>query len=278
MDPNLLILDEPTTGLDLTVESDIMQLFADLRAKTSAAILFISHDIGLVASVCERVGVLYRGELVETGDTEGVFTHPTNPYTRGLLACRVPPGVSKDSRRLEPLPSGDTDAPVGACLFEPRCAFRKPRCREQHPALYPAGGSQRSRCFFHETVAEAGPPAVTDVATQPAAPSDGTLLEVRGLRKVFRSGGREVVAVEGADFTLAAGRILGVVGESGSGKTTLARVIAGLEVPAAGLGRRTQDFLTRPWTLAAVGALLLLLAALARRRPPSPRAPEEAAA
>jgi peptide/nickel transport system ATP-binding protein len=240
MDPNLLILDEPTTGLDVTVESDIMQLFADLRAKTSAAILFISHDIGLVASVCERVGVLYRGELVETGDTEGVFTHPTNPYTRGLLACRVPPGVSKDSRRLEPLPSGDTDAPVGACLFEPRCAFRKPRCREQHPALYPAGSSQHSRCFFHEEVARAGPPTVTAsdgraaVTGDGAAAGDGALLEVRGLRKVFRAQGRDLVAVADAAFTLGPGRILGIVGESGSGKTTLARMIAGLEVPDDG--------------------------------------------
>ncbi|CAN5437130.1 ABC transporter ATP-binding protein [soil metagenome] len=234
MDPSLLILDEPTTGLDVTVEAEIVELFTDLRARFDTAILFISHDIGLVATVCERVGVLYRGEMVETGATAATFQRPTNPYTRGLLSCRVPPGASKESRRLEPLPAGSRDPEPGACSFEPRCAFREPRCRQEHPALYDAGGGQRSRCFFHETVAEAGPPAVTDVATQPAAPSDGTLLEVRGLRKVFRSGGREVVAVEGADFTLAAGRILGVVGESGSGKTTLARVIAGLEVPDEG--------------------------------------------
>ncbi len=234
MDPNLLILDEPTTGLDVTVESEIMQLFADLRAKTSAAILFISHDIGLVASVCERVGVLYRGELVETGDTEDVFSRPTNPYTRGLLACRVPPGVSKDSRRLEPLPSGDSEASPGACFFEPRCAFRKPRCREEHAALFPAGGSQRSRCFFHQEVAGAGPPTVTASDGRSAAAGDTTLLEVRGLRKVFRVQGRDLVAVSDASFTLAPGRILGIVGESGSGKTTLARMIAGLEVADGG--------------------------------------------
>jgi peptide/nickel transport system ATP-binding protein len=245
MDPSLLILDEPTTGLDVTVEAEIVELFADLRSRFDTAILFISHDIGLVATVCERVGVLYRGELVETGATQGVFERPTHPYTRGLLACRVPPGASKDSRRLEPLPAGSREPEVDACSFEPRCAFREPRCRQEHPALFASGNTQHSRCFFHETVAAAGPPAVTEVAGRTAAPADNTLLDVRGLRRVFRSGGREVIAVTDASFTLAPGRILGVVGESGSGKTTLARMIAGLEVPDAGTVRLADADVTR---------------------------------
>jgi peptide/nickel transport system ATP-binding protein len=232
MDPRLLILDEPTTGLDVTVEAEIMALFADLRAKLDTALLFISHDIGLVASVCERVGVLYRGELVETGATGSVFARPTNPYTRGLLASRIPPGASKDVRRLQPLATATADPEPGACWFEPRCEFRRDRCRQEHPALYGSADGKLSRCFFHEEVAAAGPPAALAMGSSPPREPEGgrALLEVRGLRKTY---GR-TVAVEGASFALGAGRVLGVVGESGSGKTTLARMIAGLETPDEG--------------------------------------------
>lgn len=242
MDPRLLILDEPTTGLDVTVEAEIVELFSELRSKLRTSVLFISHDIGLVGEVCERVGVLYSGQLVETGTTTQVFTRPTNPYTRGLLRCRIPPGASKDDWRLETLASGEGAAGMEQCAFEPRCNFRREQCRQSRPDLYDSGADQRSRCFFHEEVAATVTEgAKSDVAPAPrrpprtpAAADQQPLLEVRSLRKVFRTHGREVVAVEDASFTLWAGRILGIVGESGSGKTTIARLIAGLETPDSG--------------------------------------------
>ena len=247
MDPNLLILDEPTTGLDVTVEAEIMELVADLRAQLDTAVLFISHDIGLVARVCEQVGVLYRGELVELGPTERVFARPTNPYTRGLLACRIPTGASKDTGRLRPLPQVAADPGPDACSFEPRCEFRTDRCSSEHPDLYDAGG-QHSRCFYHPDVRRAGAPTVAAVSERPRAATAASteLLEVRELRKVFGSGRRQIVAVDDATFTLAPGRIVGVVGESGSGKTTLARMIAGLEEPDAGTVRLHGSDVTRP--------------------------------
>ena len=242
MDPRLLILDEPTTGLDVTVEAEIIELFSELRTKLHTSVLFISHDIRLVGQVCERVGVLYSGELMETGRTTQVFTRPTNPYTRGLLKCRIPPGASKDDWRLETLASGERRPGVDQCAFEPRCHFRQERCTQARPALYEAGGGQRSRCFFHEEVAAASTEGtdvqvatVTEGSPQTPPPAEGQpLLEIRSLRKVFGAHGREVVAVEDASFTLGAGRILGIVGESGSGKTTVARLIAGLETPDSG--------------------------------------------
>ena len=247
MDPQVLILDEPTTGLDVTVEAEIIELFAELRSTLDAAVLFISHDIGLVGRVCERVGVLYRGELVETGPTAAVFAQPTNPYTRGLLASRIPPGAAKGQRRLHPLPVETGPPPRGGCLFEPRCDFATDRCRRQHPALFASGPQRASRCFYHHDVAAAGPSEASGttiagqrpngrVATVIETPADveDRLLEVRGIRKVFGTGERAVVAVAGADLSIAPGRILGIVGESGSGKTTLARMIAGLETPDDG--------------------------------------------
>lgn len=234
--PDLMILDEPTTGLDATVEAEILDLFTELRKSVHASILFISHDITLIAQMCDRVGVLYAGQFVETGPTEEVLFRPTHPYTRSLLSCTIPYGATKADLRLVPM-EGRT-AVFGTesrgCAYEARCDFARDRCRGEKPALYHSGDNQLSRCFFHEEVRVGQRSAAGTSGTPVGAPTGGTLLELRRVSRVFRTGNQELAAVLKASFELQRGQTLGVVGESGSGKTTMARIIAGLTVPTAG--------------------------------------------
>ena len=234
--PDLLILDEPTTGLDATVEAEILDLFAELRQTVRAAILFISHDIGLISRVCERIGVMYTGRFVEVGPTQQLLSRPTHPYTRGLLACTVPFGASKDAVRLVPI-EGRVATDVGdACSFAPRCPFARERCLVEGPALVRSGSEQDSRCFFHDEVA-AAPPMLSHAQAGPERRPDANghpLVEVSDLWKTFHAHGRHVTAVAGVTLALERGKILGIVGESGSGKTTTARIVAGLITPSRG--------------------------------------------
>ncbi|MGI4982895.1 MAG: oligopeptide/dipeptide ABC transporter ATP-binding protein, partial [Janthinobacterium lividum] len=135
--PTLLILDEPTTGLDATVEADILDLLREIRRERAIAMLFISHDLGVIESMCDRVGVLYAGELVEEGTVAQVLHAPRHPYTAGLLRC-LPQGRRRDGRPLDTIP-GELP-PIGtrpaACIFADRCTLARPRCRTDVPPLY----------------------------------------------------------------------------------------------------------------------------------------------
>ena len=147
--PALLILDEPTTGLDATVEAAVLDLVGDLRRELGTAILFISHNLAVVARLCERIGVLYAGRLVEEGPTREVFYAPRHPYTLGLLGCVPRFGVRKGSTRLLPIP-GQMPRPGArgpGCRFMARCAYARDRCREEPPLLQPASG-RGTRCWF----------------------------------------------------------------------------------------------------------------------------------
>ena len=147
--PALLILDEPTTGLDATVEAAVLDLVGDLRRELGTAILFISHNLAVVARLCERIGVLYAGRLVEEGPTRDVFYAPRHPYTLGLLGCVPRFGVRKGSTRLLPIP-GQMPRPGArgpGCRFMARCAYARDRCREEPPLLQPASG-RGTRCWF----------------------------------------------------------------------------------------------------------------------------------
>jgi peptide/nickel transport system ATP-binding protein len=233
--PDLLILDEPTSGLDATVQAAILALLTDLRRQFATAILLISHNLAVVAQVCEYIGVMYAGRLVEQGPVASVFDRPAHPYTRGLLASLPGPGARKGSAPLESIhgqPASAGSAEPG-CVFAPRCDFVRERCRQAEPALLSVANDSpphSSRCYFWEEVRAAPgrfaePGAALTLAPKPAEP----LLAASNIRKEYRTGRTRVVALDGVSLEIPSGRIIGLVGESGSGKSTLARVIAGLD-------------------------------------------------
>lgn len=235
--PALLLLDEPTTGLDVTVEAAILDLIADLRKQYGTSLLYISHNLGLIASACDRVGIMYSGEMIEEADTQTLFRQPRHPYTQGLLGCIPGIGSPKGVRALSPIPGHlplPTERPRG-CWFGPRCAhFQQDTCGGDAIALAPAeSASHRVRCarwqdLTRESVAlnEASAPYI----------ERGTALSVADVSKQYLlNGGRRVVqANESVSFEVGKGEILGVVGESGCGKSSLARMLVGLEGATAG--------------------------------------------
>ena len=234
INPRLLILDEPTTGLDVTVEAEILELIAAIRAEHGTALLLISHNLAVVAGVCDRVGVLYAGALVEEGPTRAVFDSPRHPYTVGLMRCLPRRGRRKDHGRLDTIPGflpAAGEAAAG-CIFAPRCAMAVDRCRTEAPPLHDLGG-RFSRCHFPDEAGALPRATPEDLPTAPRA-AGGPILRAVGLSKTFGSARRQVRAVHDVTFELAAGETLGLVGESGSGKTTLARILVGLVAPDPG--------------------------------------------
>jgi peptide/nickel transport system ATP-binding protein len=232
--PSLLILDEPTTALDATVEAEVLDLIAGLRSSFDTSILFISHNLAVVAKMCDRVGVLYAGELAEEGPAAEVFAEPRHPYTVGLLRCIPRRGQRKDQGRLDTIP-GYLPSPghsLPGCVFAPRCALVVDECLSAAPPLFTLDDTVRkSRCYRHSEAPSL--PRAEPVVASVAGPAAGEepVLVVGGLSKTFAGGVRALADV---DLSVRRGETLGLVGESGSGKTTLARVLLGLTAPDAG--------------------------------------------
>jgi peptide/nickel transport system ATP-binding protein len=230
VEPALLILDEPTTGLDATVEAEVLDLVAGLRANISTALLFISHNLGVIARMCDRVGVLYAGELVEEGRAREVFDAPRHPYTVGLLRCIPRRDYLKGHGVLDTIP-GFLPAPgadVKGCIFADRCALVEDRCRTEPPPMYEVGDERGSRCHLHQHAHELPRTTPPQNRLPSAAAAGEPLLRATGVSKTFRSSGTNVQALTDVDIEIRAGETLGLVGESGSGKTTLARVLLGI--------------------------------------------------
>jgi len=251
--PALLILDEPTTGLDATVEAEVLDLVARLRAELRTSVLFISHSLAVIGRMCERVGVLYAGELVEEGASSDIFGDPRHPYTVALLRCTPGPGRRKHHGRLETIP-GFLPAPGsirGRCVFVERCGNATDRCQAQAPPALTLPGDHGSdaglrltRCFYPERAQDlphtaAPPPAAArpPAASMPAAVDAAArppLLRARSLSKTYEVGGQPLRALRDVALDLWPGETLGLVGESGSGKSSLARLLLGLTAPDAG--------------------------------------------
>ena len=155
-DPALLILDEPTTGLDATVEAEVLDLVAALREEFRSSVLFISHSLDVIARMCDRVGVLYAGRVVEQGTVDDVFNHPRHPYTVGLLRCIPRGGATKAKGKLDTIPGflPGLGATLPGCVFADRCALKQDVCVEKEPELIDLGGDHSSRCHFHEKAPE----------------------------------------------------------------------------------------------------------------------------
>jgi peptide/nickel transport system ATP-binding protein len=243
--PTLLILDEPTTGLDATVEAQVLDLIAQLRAELGTAVLFVSHNLAVIARMCERVGVLYAGRLIEEGASADVFDAPRHPYTVGLLRCL--PGARSDKTRARldtiagELPAAGLALP--GCLYAPRCGLADERCRRDTPPparIAAAHGEQMARCHHHErahTLPRTSPAAAAardDTQAPPIARPFAPVLRIERVSKTFDASGPALRALDDVSLELAAGETLGLVGESGSGKTTLAKLLLGLLAPDAG--------------------------------------------
>ena len=234
--PSLLILDEPTTGLDATVEAEVLDLVAGLQAELHTSVLFISHNLGVIAKMCNRVGVLYAGRLVEEGAVESVLHDPRHPYTVGLLRCIPRGGVRKDHGRLDTIPGflPNLGEELPGCVFADRCALAQDICVAEEPPLYELGDGHVSRCHFHEQAQALPRRESSDLALPPVERDSEALLRFDDLGKVFRQHGHDIHALVGVSAAIWPGEALGLVGESGSGKTTLARTLLGILEPTSG--------------------------------------------
>ncbi len=243
--PALLILDEPTTALDVTVEAAIVQLVRELGRKYGTSLLFISHNLGLVQEVCDRICVMYSGEAVERGRVAEVFERMRHPYTQALFRAIPLPGADKDLRPLKSIPGNfplPHERPPG-CNFGPRCDyFQKGRCDAQDvPMLDVEGGDAHdTRCLrFREIDWDAAP---TTAGGKERLEPGPVVLRVEDLKKYYEvSGGalgggarRVVKANETLSFDAREGETLAIVGESGCGKSTFAKVLMGLEGATSG--------------------------------------------
>jgi peptide/nickel transport system ATP-binding protein len=246
--PRLLIADEPTTGLDVTIQAEVLALLTRLRDELGTAIMLITHDIGVVEQLCDRVTVLYGGRVAETGRLGQVTGGPRHPYTWQLI--RSVPRLDDDPAvRLPAIPGAPPDpAEAGPwCLFASRCAFAEDRCRREEPALRARDDSAHAAACF--VINDAGRDLALDAPIEPAAsiapvrpPAHGEpIVEVREAVVDYHARARErhpdrvgPPAVDGVSLSICAGQVLGIVGESGSGKSSLARAIVGLESTSGG--------------------------------------------
>lgn len=242
--PRLLIADEPTTALDVTVQAQVLTLLRDLQRDQGMAMLLITHDLGVVSETAHRVGVMYAGELVEIADRDAFFASPAHPYSRRLFAA-----LPRRGKPLAAIPGSvpALDQPLVGCRFAARCEHAWERCRAEHPGLTDLGQGQWVRCHLADEPERrrAAPMAVDDAAPpvpeHAAAPATDALLGVQDLKVYFpvRKGlfkrvVGHVKAVDGVTLEIAPGRTLALVGESGCGKTTVGKAILRLLPVTAG--------------------------------------------
>ncbi|GGV13021.1 oligopeptide ABC transporter ATP-binding protein OppF [Kitasatospora herbaricolor] len=248
-DPDLLLADEPTTALDVTIQAQVLDVLRTARRETGAALVLVSHDLGVIAGMADRVAVMYAGRVVESAGVDELFARPRHPYTLGLIGAV--PRVDTRGGPLVPIPGAP--APMGAlpagCPFAARCPLVQDRCRTAEPPLSGTDG-HLAACVRAGELAARGP-APTEIYPMPPVPAAppappraerAPVLRVSGLTKtfpvlkgsVFRRRTGEVYAVDGVDLDIRAGETLGLVGESGSGKSTTLFELLNLAKPESG--------------------------------------------
>lgn len=265
LSPGLVLMDEPTSALDVVTQQSVMESIRELQGALGFAVVFVTHDLGLVREYSDRLAIMYAGQFVETGLTKAVFAEPKHPYSRALLS--VYPGVHGPRVVFRGIPGSPPNLakPPAGCRFADRCRFVMERCRSASPGVYVTeSGNVRCVLYGPKEAAE-GAPVGSGVPTGGVSAGDraavggpGTgaldtaseateaVLLTVGLTKVFRTGGffrgRYVRAVEDVGLQIGGQEVVAVVGESGSGKTTVARLLAKLYQPTSG----SISFLGRP--------------------------------
>jgi peptide/nickel transport system ATP-binding protein len=236
--PQLVIADEPTTALDVTIQAQIVEVLKNLTAEAGAAMMFITHDLGLVARFADKVAVMYAGKIVEFGRVEDIFAAPSHPYTQSLLGT-IPGADVLKNERLPQIPGMPPDMrkPIVGCAFKERCAAAHDRCFIEAHVLGERGIDHVAACWSpHGIEKDLEARASKSVRTnKPYEPDGPVVVELNALRKQFATSRKMVVrAVNGINLRVHKGETLGIVGESGCGKSTVARLLLGLEQPTSG--------------------------------------------
>ncbi len=240
--PRLLIADEPTTALDVTVQAQVLALLRERARERGTSVLFITHDLAVVAELCDRVYVMYAGRIVEHGATKVVLRRPLHPYTAALLRSWPEQGQARGMLAAIPGSAANASESELACAFRPRCAHAHDRCMELPPLFAPGiDTGHAGACWL---IAEGRPISVPSpaAATAPPAARTGTpLLQLEGLQVHFPVGrtwsgaSRGLVhALNGVDLEAGRGETLGIVGEFGCGKSTLGQAVMRLVRPTSG--------------------------------------------
>ena len=232
-DPDLLVLDEPTTGLDVTTQEQIVTLLCELRARIGVAMLYVTHDLALLSQIADRIGVMYAGRMVEIAPTAEIFLQPRHPYTQGLIAS-IPRIADDDAPRSRPLRGllRRQELPPG-CPFAPRCDHALDRCATERQELQAVDDRREVACWRWREIAPQPADPLGDAAVAPDR-AHVPVLAVEHVSVVYGAKARGFRAVNDVSFCIAEGEVFALVGESGSGKSTLARAISGLAAPETG--------------------------------------------